>query len=442
MLKSCPGKQGIPLIVALVLFAASALTPSLFLLPRPNPSLLFRQHHHRIFCDLNISTGPYLRLPELGNNRYRRGLFNQWLTLHSALYASLHWTSETNGTVILPAYALSRKSFLQPLGGPNGLTEPDGFTLTPFADVFDVSHVIQFLRSSARLNACFPKHGFLSRLSYFETVSLPVRGQDDLAVDPGEPNSTYDSAVGYSPDSLINAYRNFTVGKHLARHVVVTFSDNFGASYVPKNVWDFYDPRLVNTRTAALSIRFNSDIRSMARDVIKELQNHAQAQVIGIHMRVEADWDTNEMTVHSRLQQYTREIQKIMYRSQVPHVFFVAMGDLHADMALIVSDWLATFGLQVFRKENFLSANQLASVSVEALAAVDAEILVSLDHFVGCAPSSFSYVVSEKRAYAGKPNTFIRKPGFWMWYPIYVPAYSPWRYLQDDHALTRRKRLT
>ena len=158
--------------------------------------------------------------------------------------------------------------------------------------------------------------------------------------------------------------------------------------------------------------------------------------IIGIHLRIEKDWDTGQFprTLLYRLDQYSELIYQIIDAADPSEkfMFYIACGELDDDYARVRDTWLASFGFPVFYQDSFRGRGVRKRLRGEAGAALDSLVLENLAYFIGCAYSSFSYVVFEIRNYYGRPSLLMRKPGFPIWWPIYAPRSYNWHQLPGD----------
>lgn len=161
---------------------------------------------------------------------------------------------------------------------------------------------------------------------------------------------------------------------------------------------------------------------------------------MGLHLRLENDWIAFEQTygmdkiLYYRLDQYMEQINFLKKETGDNFIVYAAHGDLKpGNYSDAVDTWLKALSPKgvVVRKSDFLSRDILEQLGTDISAVIDFEVLSSLDHFVGNAVSSFSYVVSEKRSATGKPSLFMRRPGYGHWWPIFIPRWNNWYTIGD-----------
>jgi GDP-fucose protein O-fucosyltransferase len=166
--------------------------------------------------------------------------------------------------------------------------------------------------------------------------------------------------------------------------------------------------------------------------------------VVGLHLRLENDWIAFEQSygldniLYFRLDQYKEQINFIKKETGDNFAVYAAHGDFKpGNYSDAIEDWLRTLSPSgiVLRKSDLLSKKELDALGTDISAVIDYEVLSRLDHFVGNAVSSFSYVVSEKRSSLGLPSLFMRRPGYSNWWPIYSPRWSNWFQVNDGDPL-------
>ena len=211
----------------------------------------------------------------------------------------------------------------------------------------------------------------------------------------------------------------------------------FGA-FVARNVTDYYDKRLSGTRQSALSIAYAPSIRAVANHIILKLQKMKRA-VVGLHLRFEDDWphDGLDTLLDKRLNQYGAKIDLILKvcNCQSNVILYIASGPISLKYANRVNQWLDQKGIDRYNKSDFVTNELLYSVPYEGQAGVDAEVLFTLDHFIGNPYSTLSWVVAEKRLYMGRPSMYFRDYGYWGCYPVYAPPTDRFRYGTPDRRL-------
>lgn len=359
-------------------------------------------------CEAVEHKGPYLQLAEISG-----GLFNQWMNLHGNLYAALSWTKETGGTVILPRTAKTRESFLYKLRSMNEI---------PLTELFDVPHLCSSLVQKG-LSICYPGDEWTASINHYERLLFPVRSFGDMP--------------GYTPERTIMESLKLGLDK-AKRNVVFVGTGNFGGVEIPMNTSSYFDPSLVRSRDVALTMRFTPLIQNLARKVMYELRNQAAgAVIVGIHLRLEPDWDVETASDAARwISEYKAAVDLVTSDYDDDFVFFLSHGELAPAIKTVVDGWLSSYSH--FNKGTFLTKEELNSVCFECQAAIDAKVFMATDHFIGCAPSSFSYVVSEFRNYKRLPFEMIRKPGFNIFYPILSPRTNDWMLTHDINAPTSK----
>ena len=363
--------------------------------------------------------GPYLQLCPIGG-----GLFNQWLGLYGSIYQSLLWTKRTGGTVILPIEARERRNF----------NESYGKSSYPIltTEIFDLSYTVQRYKTIG-VDACFCPFSSCTETIYRNiSKTFSIRPIRFTVSDPG-----------LNPEKLIHQANNtIAIESNLSlstKNIILYATSNFGGVEIPFNVTNYFDLALSRARFSALAIRFNGTIRARAnfvRNMLNDKAKRLSRSIIGIHLRIEKDWDTGQdpRSLLYRLDQYSELIYQIIDAADPSEkfMFYIACGELDDDYARVRDTWLATFGFPVFYQDSFRGRGVRKRLRGEAGAASDYLILEKLDYFIGCASSSFSYVVFEIRNYYGRPSLLMRKPGFPIWWPIYAPRTYNWHQLPGD----------
>jgi len=149
-------------------------------------------------------------------------------------------------------------------------------------------------------------------------------------------------------------------------------------------------------------------------------------------LRLENDWETLPQHFKYRVAQYQQAIEIILKHNSSIRYVYIAAGEINEKGEIKTERLLPKHSnLKMLSKSACLEHEVLAGIPLEFQAAVDSIVLVELGHFVGCAPSSFSYFVWEMRNFHGLHGLMIRKPGHLMWHPIYAPPLSHWRSVVD-----------
>lgn len=192
---------------------------------------------------------------------------------------------------------------------------------------------------------------------------------------------------------------------------------------------------LGNWRKAALAVCFSKRIRELSTVSVNWMREKTPfRKLVGLHIRLEGDWNKNnwekDFIRKEFLTHYEKHILKYQTWSSQGISLYVAHGNLTHEVLEIVNDWLSTFNVPIYRKEDTIPGNhvkQFSDLPLEAKAAVDAETLTYLDHFIGYNMSSLSYIVKEKRRYHGKAQVMVAYPdrGHDQWLPIFVPRKNP-----------------
>ena len=364
---------------------------------------------HKLSCDRLKFVGPYLVLPGIGG-----GLFNQYMSLYSNLYSASGWAS-TGGTAVLANIAMTRTNWSSP---------PIWHTIS-LSELFDLHYLIKHMKGTFNLSICIGPLNMTSR--HVHNLRLRSSGLDP----------------GYTPSNILEEAS--TKSKFTGSSVFLA-SGNFGGAFVPFNVTDPNSEPLQTVRNAATAIQMNRTIKRMANKVLSCVRKSAGDldSVIGIHLRLEGDWDTLPQHIDYRLLQYKQAINNIMSKQQQKSFFlYIASGDLVAsspgdlrghssNASAKVRSWLAdVVQLPYIDKTKCLGSHSLNMLYIEQQAAVDALVLTALGDFVGCAPSSFSYCVWEFRNARNLDGLMIRKPGFPIFFPIFQPPRSDWRSVKD-----------
>jgi hypothetical protein len=159
--------------------------------------------------------------------------------------------------------------------------------------------------------------------------------------------------------------------------------------------------------------------------------------IIGVHLRLEGDWDVQDCHILYRLDQYAEEIDKIVSSLDSSFAIYLASANLKPKFGREVRMFFSKYNVPILRKSNFLTSRDIDALNMDAKGIVDAEVLFAVDHFVGCAPSSLSYIVQERRLSRGYPSRLTRKPGFWLWFPIFVPPTNDWRFRRDPEPVCK-----
>lgn len=361
---------------------------------------------------------PFLVLPALTG-----GLFNQWICLHSSLYYALGWIE---GTVVFFDQSQTRLNF----------SYPPQMKVLGLEDIFDVVHLVRFLRLF-KISSCVASDEWI-RLNP-PSIQIPsyVFSREDV--------QDFDNSnlKGYSPFMILNTTQLYLENQGLSwssPNLKIYGPKNFGGAFVPMNIEDYYDKRLSFTRAAALAIQFQPNIREIAEDIFREInRKYTHTSIIGLHLRLEADWDRRtDQQVFFTLHGYTKQIKKLKDSLMGKCVIYFAHGDLEPSVAGIVGNWIRNlsnvlaFPCESISKNSFKS--DVSLLNIEQQAAVDSEVLINCSHFIGCAESSMSYVVYEKRNYIGLPSLMTRSPGFNIWWPIYAPSVNPWRFIENENS--------
>jgi hypothetical protein len=349
----------------------------------------------------SLHKGPYLQLAE----KYS-GLFNQWMNMQGNIYAAFTWTRATGGTVVLPKTAKTRESF------DEKLTKMEDI---PLGSMFD----LQFMHSALAqkgLEICYPTDEWSKLTTKYTRIFLPVR-QSGLD-------------FGYSPERTITEATKLGL-KTGEPKVVFVGTSNFGGVQIPANTTNYFDSALSMSRDAAIAVQFSIPIKTLAHKVAAALRNYAADRaIVGIHVRLEEDWDiASPAQAATYLAEYKREIEQATEELDEGFVLYLSHGTLPPAIKALVEEWARPY--TVVRKDNFLSHDDLKSVCFECQAAIEAEVLLQVDEFVGCAFSSFSYIVSEYRNFLGLPFAMMRKPGFSIFYPVYSPRKNYWHLAAD-----------
>eukprot|EP00667_Euglena_gracilis_P007423 EG_transcript_7504 len=333
----------------------------------------------------------------------------------------MRWTRSTGGTVVLPTSASARNTFR---------TRAPEFAVVPFDSIFDLTFLCSHLNAS-EVAACGPDAAFLAALQRTAAqVALPTL-HIDVKHDPGHP-------VGWDPfNTILGVYQQLgsPVGTPLNASLTVQLLSNFGGAYVPRDVTDYYAWQLAYAREAALGIRFAAPLRGLAHTLLGRLP--ANPELIAVHLRLEEDWPHAQGgRLLALMQHYGEQLARIVGGLLGrPYAFYLSAGTIKPAAQPMVTQLLARFPARVYTKASFLSDAELRSISEEHQAAVDAEVAVAAAHFLGCAFSSWSYVVAERRAFHGRPSLMAQRPGFWLWHPIFVPPTERWRDAVDTRRL-------
>lgn len=377
------------------------------------------------FCSKK-DKGPYAVINPLWG-----GLHNVWLAAFTGLFFSQVW-NETGGTVVLSGNVASRKSFSK--------EQYAKFIPLEISEVFDTMHIRSYMRETFGVNLCIAKHDNNADPSDFPTGKATY---DALKLFSGLNESdfvTFNSTVHNTPGSnaseilkMIPKRNNFAL---LNIH---SWTTHF--RYSPPGLGDYNDFHITEMRKSALAMCYSKPVRAFSAKLLSKMYEVANKnKIIGLHLRLEGDWThdswSKELSL-SVLKEYEEEIlsYKIWMGRNVS--IYLAHGSLSPDMEMTVSEWISKLNVQVFRKETMLSGRKerhdLEKMTAEVQAAVDAETLVHLDHFIGYCASSMSYVIKERRRYLGKTNYIIEpsfQPGYDFWYPIFVP--DKHKYLNEN----------
>lgn len=231
-------------------------------------------------------------------------------------------------------------------------------------------------------------------------------------------------------------------------------SSNYGGDYVPKDIKDYYDPRLIKNRYIAHSMKFSPPILALSHKVIRNMHKridkcNSELPIVGLHLRLEEDWIAFEKSFGSmdkilswRLDQYDEQIEFLKKDTGPNFAIYAAHGEFKSgEYSKRIETWLQSHSKHIYRKTDFLKPSEFSRYKTDILSAVDYEVLTRVDHFIGNAVSSFTWGVSEKRSDLGKPSLFIRRPGYGHWWPVYVPRWNPWYTIGDPDPSPDNKDL-
>lgn len=362
------------------------------------------------------------------------GLHNNWLSIFSGLYFSQVW-NETGGTVVLSGSTATRKSFSK--------EQYAKFQPIDISDIYDTLHIQAYMKTTFGVNLCVAKHNKSKDISDFTTGKAV---HEEVKRFSGLNDShfiSFNTSIHNIPGS--NASEILKMVPDHPKFVLYNiwpWTNQY--RYTSPSLENYNDFHITEMRNAALSICFSKSIRQMSVRILSKIYKFANKnKIIGLHLRLEGDWTQeswSEELSMGVLKEYEEEI--ISYKTWAPRnvSVYIAHGSLSSSMQKIVNKWLSNLDVQVFRKESLIQeengTNDLKKMTAEVQAAVDAETLVHLDHFIGYCASSMSYVVKERRKYLGKTNYIVEpsfQPGFDFWYPIFVPENH--RYLKENKSI-------
>ena len=385
-------------------------------------SLLYFSHFYVLIvlaneldCDQDQHRGPYLLLNEITG-----GLFNQWLYLHGSIYQSIRWTELTGGTVIIPNHSYSRKTFRNSFDSENNT-----YTI-PITAIFDIRFTIEYMRKE-NISTCLYSSIWYKNSKITKNITILPTRENAFEEDGYTPESCVAGAIDAAKSHNIS-YRNPTALFYAAK--------NFCGAETPTDVLSNYNRILSRSRYAALGIRFNLNIQTISNKIYSKILDIADDMdkviIIGLHLRVESDFQNEDSTLQYRLDQYGEQIYCILDAYNINHIIiYLARGDLDPHRYKITNKWLQSFEAMILTQEQ-LRPKKDNIHHIEMQAAIDAEVLMKLPHFIGCAKSTFSYVISEIRLYHGLPTLMTQKPGFKIFYPLLVPPSSyNWRFMKD-----------
>lgn len=365
-----------------------------------------------LYCSKE-SSGPYAVVQMLWG-----GLHNVWMLLVNGLFLSSAW-SATGGTLVLPGITSSRNNF--------SVEEYGKYSTIPMSDIYDLEHMSVYLKEMFNLNVCF--------LDMYD---------DDPSARTSPPASS-----DYLKSLFPNISKEEVISKELLhkknldpKEVVKSIDlDDKGVLYGFQGHWTIgsRDTRgekinskhLQTWKKAALAVCFSKQIRELSVASINWMrENNPFHRIVGVHIRLESDWNKNNwdrsFIKTEFLSHYENHILKYKKWSPKRISLYVAHGNLTDEVSEIVNEWLSTFNVSIYRKEDTLQGKhgrRFSRLPLEAKAAVDAETLTYLDHFIGYNLSSLSYIVKEKRRYRGKTEIMVSHPdpGYEYWTPVFVP---------------------
>lgn len=368
------------------------------------------------FCSEN-DKGPYAVITPLWS-----GIHNNWLTIFSGLYFAQVW-KETGGTVVLSGNAATRKSFSK--------EEFLKYQPIEISELFDTIHIRTYMKKVFGVNLCIAKYEEDKELADFSSGKATY---DEITRFSGLNSSQiiqFNSSILLTPESNASEILN-SIPKHSNFILNNNIPWNTKFRYSSPNLEDYHDFHITEMRNAALAICYSKLVRQISVKLLSEIYKLAERNmVVGLHLRIEGDMTLekwSEERLISVLKEYEDEIMSYKAWTSRDISIYIAHGSLSTNIKNIVDKWVSSLSLQVFRKETLFNgkngATDIKHFTPEVQAAVDAETLTHLDHFIGYSVSSMSYVVKERRRYHGKTNYIVEpsfQPAFEFWYPIFVP---------------------
>ncbi|GAB5356357.1 hypothetical protein AAMO2058_000283600 [Amorphochlora amoebiformis] len=368
------------------------------------------QSEKDLTCSQDKHNGPFLISAPV-----YLGLCNQWLDILGGVYFAEQSWKYTNGTLILPGVAGSRAD--------SNLTQ---FHQVNFGLLFDTAHIIRSMQRDG-VKACLP--------SQTPNPTLEPDAQGPL-------NYVFNSPQGHPLIELIDIMKDvnwnvqdprndaYGLGNLLPEGKTGSILMKTGLNPLdPSHCWrcltnnsaGYYHPKRVATRRAANAMCFAKPIRRAAFHILSCLRKKNKP-IIGLHARLEDDWVdflTHNMSLKQqfydeRLQYYKKSLDKIS-SDLLPSeggLIYIASGLQNRSVFEKTFESLATgrgytlenkYTACTGRVGEVMSA-KLASVEWEERAAVDAEVIVHTDHFIGEKGSSFSYIIAERRKALARPN--------------------------------------
>lgn len=368
------------------------------------------------FCSKN-DKGPYAVINPLWG-----GLHNVWLAIFSGLYFSQAW-NETGSTIVLSGNVATRKAFSK--------EQYAKFYPLEISDVFDTMHIQAYMKKRFGVNLCIAKHDKNRDPSDFPSG---IATYDELKRFSGLNEShfiSFNSSIHDIPGSNASEILKM-VPKHsnVVLYSIHSWTTHF--RYSPPSLDNYDDFHIKEMRNAALALCYSKPVRDLSAILLSEMYRYLEAEkIIGLHLRLEGDWTHDSWSEEQSmgvLKEYEQEILSYKTWTGRNVSIYIAHGSLSPDMEIIVNKWVSNLNLQVFQKESIigkmLGRRDLQEMTPEVQAAVDAETLVHLDHFIGYCASSMSYVIQERRKYLGNTNYIVEpsfQPGYDFWYPIFVP---------------------
>jgi len=275
---------------------------------------------------------------------------------------------------------------------------------------FDIPYLVSYWRSLG-VSVCLETEHFIANTSRMTKLDFC----SDIVPSPATPllknNCNSAHLLNLTPDnfsSFIDLWLS-RKGHRLNGSVALTIQTFW--KILPTPEMHQADDNLMRVvRRSTMSLRFAITIACAGRAVFNQLKRRSARHlpVVGVHARLEQDWEHRTSNVprsHSVLKRYGQRIRD-MWRS--PVTAYIAVGEIDEKRQTELEVWADTNFVRGWHTKLTLVGNiKINQFPLECLAALEACVLLHLDYFVGQAISSFDTFVCEIRSLIGKPSSLL-----------------------------------